>query len=73
MYNRRQQVSVVSIKSDDMVITRGVPQGSALDKLTTSVIETHSLTFTFLADCINLFYANRIVSELEVVVNSNLK
>ena len=40
MYNRRQQVSVVSIKSDDMVITRGVPQGSALDKLTTSVIET---------------------------------
>ena len=33
MYNRRQDVSVVSIKSDDMVISLGVPQGSAIDPL----------------------------------------
>lgn len=33
LYNRRQHVSVVSIKSDDMVITLGVPQGSAIDPL----------------------------------------
>lgn len=33
MNNRRQHASVVSIKSDDMVITLGVPQGSAIDPL----------------------------------------
>ena len=32
-YNRRQRVSLVSIKSDDIVITHGVLQGSVLDLL----------------------------------------
>lgn len=32
-YNRRQRVSLVSIKSDDIVITHGVLQGSVLDPL----------------------------------------
>ena len=77
--NRRQYVTIGSIKSDDTLITNGFPQGSVLGPLLfllyinwwISVSAAMCLTFTFWQMIHwNLFYsANSNLAELESIVN----
>ena len=79
MHNTRQHVSIDSSKSDDIVLTHGVPQGSVLVPLLFLVyindFSNYSTLFDFhtFADDTNLFYSNRSLSELEAVISNDLK
>ena len=57
-------------KSDDLAITHGVLQGSVLGPL---LFRLYVNDFHICTDDTNIFYANRSLSELEVVINNNLK
>ena len=78
LHNRRQCISIGGTKSDDLVITHGAPQGSVLGpllfRLYVNYFSNCSKLFDFhiCADDTNRFYANRSLSELEVVINNNL-
>ena len=77
--NRKQHVSIGSTKSEDLVITRGVPQGSVLGPLLFHLyindFSNCSKLFDFhvFADDTNLFYSNSSLAELEICINNNLK
>jgi len=77
--NTRQYVTIGSTKSDDTLITRGVPQGSVLGPLLFLLcikdLSKFSSVFDFhiFADNTNLFYSNSNLAELESIVNYNLK
>ena len=79
LHNRRQCISIGGAKSDDLVITHGVPQGCVLGpllfRLYVNYFRNCSKLFDFhiCADDTNIFYANRSLSELEVVINNNRK
>ena len=80
MSNRRQYVTIGSIKSDDTLITHGVPQGSVLGPplflLYINDFSKCSNVFDFhiFADDANLFYSNNSnLAELESIVNYNLR
>ena len=72
-------VSIGSAKSDNMVITHGVPRGFVLGPLLFLLyindFNNCSKLFDFhiFADDTNLFYSNRSLSELEDVINNHLK
>ena len=76
LHNRRQCISTGGTKSDDLVITHGVPQGSVLDpllfRLYVNDFSNCSKLFDFhiCADDTNIFYANRSLSELEIAINN---
>ena len=76
LHNRRQCISTGGTKSDDLVITHGVPQGSVLGpllfRLYVNDFSNCSKLFDFhiCADDTNIFYANRSLSELEVAINN---
>ena len=77
LHNRRQHVSIGSTKSDDIVITHGVPQGLVLGPLLfllyVNDLSNCSELFDFhtFVDDSNLFYSNRSLTELEDVINNN--
>ena len=79
LLNRRQHVSIGSTESDDIFIAHGVLQGSVLGPLLFFFyINDFSnccklFDFHIFADDTNLFYSNRILTELEDDVNNNLK
>ena len=77
--NRRQYVTIGSIKSDDTLITHGVPQGSVLGPLLFLLYIndfskcSNVFDFHIFADDTNLFYSNSNLVELESIVNYNLR
>ena len=77
--NRRQYVTIGSIKSEDTLITHGVPQGSVLGPLLFLLYIndfskcSNVFDFHIFADDTNLFYSNSNLAELESIVNYNLK
>ena len=79
--NRRQYVTIGGIKSDDTLITHGVPQGSVLGPLLfllyindfSKCSARNVFDFHIFADDINLFYSNSNLAELDSIVNYNLK
>ena len=77
--NRRQYVTIGSTKSDDTLITHGVPQGSVLGPLLFLLYIndfskcSNLFDFHIFADNTNLLYSNSNLAELESVVNCNLK
>ena len=77
--NRRQYVTIGSTKSDDTLITHGVPQGSVLGPFLFLLYITdfskcsNVFDFHIFADDTNLFYSNSNLAELESIVNYNLK
>ena len=77
--NRRQYVSIGSIKSDDTLITHGVPQGSVLGPLLFLLYIndfskcSNVFDFHIFADDTNLFYSSSNLVELESIVNYNLR
>ena len=77
--NRWQYVTIGSTKSDDTLITHGVPQGSVLGPLLFLLyINDFSkccnvFDFHIFADDTNLFYSNSNLAELESIVNYDLK
>ena len=77
--NRRQYVTIGSIKSDDTLIAHGVPQGSVLGPLLFLLYIndfskcSNVFDFHIFADDTNLFYSNSNLAELESIVNYNLR
>ena len=77
--NRRQYVSIGSTKSDDTLITHGVPQGSVLGPLLFLLYIndfskcSNVFDFHIFADDTNLFYSSSNLVELESIVNYNLR
>ena len=72
-------VTIGSIKSEDTLITHGVPQGSVLGPLLFLLYIndfskcSNVFDFHIFADDTNLFYSNSNLAELESIVNYNLK
>ena len=76
--NRKQFVSIGSVKSDAMSVNYGVPQGSVLGPLLFLLYindfqnASKVLDFHIFADDSTLFYSNKNLAELERNVNNNL-
>ena len=77
--NRRQYVTIGSIKSDDTLIAHGVPQGSVLGPLPFLLYIndfckcSNAFDFHIFADNTNMFYSNSSLAELESIVDYNLR
>ena len=77
--NRRQYVTIGSIKSDDTLITHGVPQRSVLGPLLFLLYIndfskcSNVFDFHIFADDTKLFYSHSNLAELESIVNYNLR
>ena len=77
--NRRQYVSIGSIKSDDTLITHGVSQGSVLGPLLFLLYIndfnkcSNVFDFHIFVDDTNLFYSNSNLAKLDSIVNFNLR
>ena len=77
--NRRQYVTIGSIKSDDTLITHGVSQGSVLGPLLFLLYIndfnkcSNVFDFHIFVDDTNLFYSNSNLAKLDSIVNYNLR
>ena len=77
--NRLQFVQIDNVQSSTLTMTCGVPQGSTLGPLLfliyiNDIVNCSSiLSFRLFADDTNIFYVNKDPTEVEIVMNRELK